>query len=262
MFKFEEFENIVVENVAIALWVNGSTKPDAHTNRAYHGLVMNEPHGRRLYYFSDGREMLTEGSEVFFLPKGTTYRVVPLPSAHPDSNCYAINFSADINHEPFTVKPRNPEYFKKLFASAARQWKQGDKTAHLAAMSNLYSIIAGLGLEEEKGYSPRSKEAIIMPAMKRIASDFNDGGLTVEYLAQLCGISPVYFRRIFRDIHGISPKDYILEKRMKYAEKLLVAGDFSVGKVAELCGYTEPCHFSREFSKRVGITPSKYFSKL
>lgn len=258
MLKFEKFENVVIDHIAIALFVDASVKTDVHIDRPYHGLVMNEPHGKRIYYFSDGREMRTEGGEVFYLPKGSSYRVKPYEMDHPDAGCYAINFSADIDHEPFTLKPRNPEYFKKLFAAAATQWKCGDRTSHLAVMTNLYSIILALGKESEKRYAPTSKNSIIEPAMKEIASNFNNGGLTVEYLASLCGISEVYFRKIFRDCYGISPKEYITEKRMEYARQLLCLGEFETSKVAELCGYAEPCHFSREFKKREGISPSKY----
>ena len=261
MFKFEEFESIIVNNIAIAVFVKGSPKPDMHIDRTYQGLVMNEPHGRRIYFFSDGREMLTEGGEVFFLPKGSTYRVIPLETDYPDSGCYAINFSAEISHEPFVVKPRNPEHFGKLFAAAETGWKRGDSTSHLTAMANLYSIILALGKEAEKKYLPTSKNSIIAPAMKKIASDFGDSSLTVEHLAKLCGISGVYFRKIFRDCHGISPKEYLIEKRMSYAKQLLRSDEFEVSKVAELCGYTEPCHFAREFSKRVGVSPGKYFNK-
>ena len=106
VLKFEKFENVIINNIAIALYVNASIKQDVHIDRPYHGLVMNEPHGRRIYYFSDGREMRTEGGEVFFLPKGSSYRVKPLATDYPDFGCYAINFLADIDHEPFTIKPK------------------------------------------------------------------------------------------------------------------------------------------------------------
>ena len=45
---------------------------------------------------------------------------------------------------------------------------------------------------------------------------------------------------------GKNPKEYLIEKRMSYAKQLLSSGQFSVSEVAQLCGYFEPCHFSRE----------------
>ena len=78
MFDYEPFSDMIVSKAALALYVEPSINPDEHINRTYQGLIMNEPNGKRIYYFSDGREMRTEGGEVFFLPKGSTYRVVPV----------------------------------------------------------------------------------------------------------------------------------------------------------------------------------------
>ena len=261
MLSLEQFEKAVIREVVIALKVAASPKGDAHTDRAYQGLVMNEPHGRRIYYFSDGTEMLTEGGEVFFLPKGSTYKVNPVGETLSDSGCYAINFDADISLPPFTVKPRNPESLEKLFSRAARSWKNGDATAHPIAMASLYNIMAELVKESERAYVPKEKERLISPAIEIIKSDFTASDLTVSTLAAACGISQVYFRKLFRDIYGVSPKEYIVAKRINYAATLLASGEFSVSRVAELCGYAEPCHFSREFSRLKGVSPSEYLGR-
>ena len=52
--------------------------------------------------------------------------------------------------------------------------------------------------------------------------------------------------------------DYITDYRIEYAKMLLRMGTLSVSEVASLCGFCEPCHFSREFSRRVGMSPSEY----
>ena len=36
---------------------------------------------------------------------------------------------------------------------------------------------------------------------------------------------------------------------------------FSISEIAEMCGYAEPCHFSREFSKRIGTSPKGYITE-
>ena len=75
------------------------------------------------------------------------------------------------------------------------------------------------------------------------------------YNGFICGISEVYFRKIFIQKFGASPRDYIISKRLEFAKQLLSNGEFEVSRVAELSGYSEPCHFSREFKKRFGISP-------
>jgi AraC-like DNA-binding protein len=91
-----------------------------------------------------------------------------------------------------------------------------------------------------------------------IDRELSNEGLTVEYLAGLCGISGVYLRKIFMTRFGVSPKEYIIQKRMDYACRLLLSGQLGVREVALHCGYSEPCHFSREFKKRIGVAPKNY----
>ncbi len=99
---------------------------------------------------------------------------------------------------------------------------------------------------------------MILPAIEEIERSFTEREISVSRLAKLCGISEVYFRHLFLNAFGVSPKEYVIQKRMDYAKALLKSGDFSVTQVAALCGYAEPCHFSREFKERVGVSPNKY----
>ena len=71
-------------------------------------------------------------------------------------------------------------------------------------------------------------------------------------------MSEAYFRRLFSERYGMSPKEYMIALRMDYAKRLLQSGQFSIGEVAVMCGYAEPCHFSREFSRRIGMSPKEY----
>jgi AraC-like DNA-binding protein len=65
-------------------------------------------------------------------------------------------------------------------------------------------------------------------------------------------------RKIFEKKLGVSPKEYMISLRMEYAKQLLSSGEVGVAEAAQMCGYAEPCHFSREFKKRFGISPKNY----
>ncbi len=74
-------------------------------------------------------------------------------------------------------------------------------------------------------------------------------------------VSPTYFRRLFKAEFGKSPKQYIIEWRINYAASLIITGYYSLQEVAELCGYNDYKHFSAEFKKMLGVSPSKYVYK-
>ena len=111
------------------------------------------------------------------------------------------------------------------------------------------SLTNALGVD-----SPKSAE----PALDIMNTNYNRNDLSVEKLSGLCGISVAYFRRLFTEKYGTSPKEYIINRRIEYAKKLLESKQFHVSEVAEMCGYSEPCHFSREFKKHVKISPAEF----
>ena len=125
-------------------------------------------------------------------------------------------------------------------------------------MRAVYDAVCKAQKEIHRQYVPKTQRTLIAPAVDVIDKQFTDNDLSVSYLSSLCGVSEVYFRRLFLHFFGVSPKEYMIKKRMDYARVLLRSGDFSVSETAALCGYAEPCHFSREFSRRVGVNPSQY----
>ena len=112
--------------------------------------------------------------------------------------------------------------------------------------------------ELKKQYVSGASAALILPALNEIEESFNKSELSVSHLAKKCGISEVYLRRLFLASFGVSPKEYIIQKRIEYSKSLLLSGHFAISEVSVLCGYGEPCHFSREFKKRVGVPPAEY----
>lgn len=71
-----------------------------------------------------------------------------------------------------------------------------------------------------------------------------------------CGRNTLF--RIFKEKTGCPPGEFIIRKRMVYAEYFLEKGTFSIVEVAAKCGYKNPSYFISEFKKRYGMTPVKF----
>ena len=80
---------------------------------------------------------------------------------------------------------------------------------------------------------------------------------SLEELAPQFGYTYGHICKIFKKQVGISPKEYLLSKKMDHAAKLLTAGK-SVGQVAEVLGYSNPYNFSRAFKKQYGVAPREW----
>ena len=258
MLMNNAWDRIFVKDVLACVYVTKSMNRIYHNDRPLHGLVLNTENAERDYYFSDGTKMHTEGESLFYLPKGSTYEIEFLKN---EGACYCINFDADIESEPFSFVCSKYEDILHEFKIAEKAWRQNDRYRHTLALRTLYSCIYRIQRENERLYLPSKTQQLLAPAMERLKEGFLDNSLTVTELSSLCGMSEVYFRRLFMNCYGMSPKEYMISRRISYAKNLLATGDFSVGEVALLCGYSEPCHFSREFVRRVGVSPREYVEK-
>lgn len=249
----KEWESTVITAVGGAVYVPAGAGKSVHENRPYHGFVINDSEGAKDYYFSDGRVMRTEAGCLFYLPKGSSYSVKTVEAG----GCFAINFDADISDEPFARYPKDCEKLRKSFKAAADEWKKQSPLWRPAAMRAVYDVIYALRREGES-YVTEATVNKILPAINILDERFADSDVTVAMLAEVCGVSEVYFRRIFEKRFKMSPKEYMIRKRIEYAKQLLASGQVSVAETAAICGYGEPCHFSREFKRRTGMAPKEY----
>lgn len=78
--------------------------------------------------------------------------------------------------------------------------------------------------------------------------------LHVEEIAGMMNLDRRYLSRLFRTKTGQTMQDYLIGVRMEAAKKQLEKGK-TVAEAAKLCGYEDPCNFSKVFKKRFGISP-------
>lgn len=98
---------------------------------------------------------------------------------------------------------------------------------------------------------------IISPALEKIRGAYSSR-LTVESLADLCGISKFHFCRIFKLVTGDSPLLYLSHYRLQLAQALLINSDTTVAEVASACGFEDVCYFCRAFKKQFLFSAQKY----
>ncbi|HEY4205933.1 MAG TPA: helix-turn-helix transcriptional regulator [Puia sp.] len=82
--------------------------------------------------------------------------------------------------------------------------------------------------------------------------------LSVDMLATEACLSKYHFLRLFRSAYGFSPHQYIQDQRMEKARGLLSRTDKPVSHVADILGYANSQSFSRLFTQRMGVSPSRY----
>ncbi len=83
--------------------------------------------------------------------------------------------------------------------------------------------------------------------------------LSIEDYAYLTGRSISTFRRDFKTQFGISPKQWLIERRLQKAKQLLTTNaEHNISDIAYESGYENIPHFIKSFQKKYGTTPKQW----
>lgn len=86
--------------------------------------------------------------------------------------------------------------------------------------------------------------------------------VTLEDIGTALNISSSRISHVFREITGISPILWCLQRRLGDAQSLLSETELSIGEIQERTGFGSINHFCQMFKKQVGITPTEYRKKM
>lgn len=134
----------------------------------------------------------------------------------------------------------------------------GDASAELEAIMLLVLMRAS---RKTPGQSlPREREPIsrspIEPALLYIAEQYRSE-IKIAQLARSCAMSESYFRKIFSQVVGMPPIEYLNRYRIERAEQMLAReGAKSISHVAEECGFSSIATFNRNFLRYIGRNPT------
>jgi len=84
----------------------------------------------------------------------------------------------------------------------------------------------------------------------------------VNTLASLTFLSSRQFERRFRNLFHVSPGEFILKVRIDASLRLLMESDLSITQIALACGFFDNSHFTRQFKKKMGVSPNQFRKKF
>ena len=119
-------------------------------------------------------------------------------------------------------------------------------------------------------YSTRSPSPLdhLHPVERqRLASviDYIEAHLTTDFslsdLALEAGLSKFHFARLFKQVMGLTPHQYVLQRRVERASHCLKQGQ-AIAQVAYRFGFSDQSHFTRVFKQFKGVTPKAFIRGL
>lgn len=89
--------------------------------------------------------------------------------------------------------------------------------------------------------------------------DFNfKDDITLDSLAEMVHLNKYYFAHAFTRYYGLSPMNYLIEKRIQASKELLQSTDHSIADIAQLSGFSSQSYFAQSFKKKCGMTAQNY----
>ncbi len=101
-------------------------------------------------------------------------------------------------------------------------------------------------------------EADLMERAKKFIDDNYTQNINVFDVADAVFISEGYLSRNYAKKFNISPKQYILQKRISLAKNLLINSSLSSSEIALKVGFSNPQRFNDIFRKHIGLSPLEY----
>ncbi len=101
------------------------------------------------------------------------------------------------------------------------------------------------------------REIAMVEAVNRYIDDHLDEAVTLSMLGEACGVSPFHLQRTFKRVTGLSPHQYLQERRLGRLKRELRTGTDVTTAIYD-AGYGSSSRVYEQRSDRLGMSPNTY----
>lgn len=218
---------------------------NAHTHK-YHELV---------YYLSgDGQAIMGDDTYHF---TGHHFAIIEAHTEHSEVHfadaeviCLEFTGASTLPTGLYADKSATIRHSLQLLLEESREQQYGYQD-----MLTLQLNVLLLQLLRSKNISFASKDFSYI--IHFLSENFHEK-ISLSSCAQELNISYDYFQHKFKALTGYSPQQFLLERRLCGAEKLLTEETYTCTEIAQRCGFCTSAQFSAQFKASRGITPLKF----
>ena len=118
-----------------------------------------------------------------------------------------------------------------------------------------------MNLKVVKHDTKRELYKSIIEAKEYLNDNFKEK-ISLDIISRDVGISKYYLHRLFREINGNTPLEYLKNIRLEKAKNKLQYSKDSIFEIAIKCGFDNTAYFSNVFKKHVGLSPTQFRKAL
>jgi len=219
--------------------------------------------GGKVIYHIQGEILELQEGDVLFIPEGT------MRSCHNDASGphrkYAAFFSASGEIESALAafqeqgewkwRVHSANYFKQRFAMLLMQWFAQGAGGSLICQGILIELIGRLIHEAQHKQSSIVKKELVNRLQSYILHN-HCKPIQLSDLARHIDRSPNHVTRVFKEILGQTPINYIHQVKVSIACELIKVNSMTIGEISNHLGYCEQSYFHRIFKKFTGVSPT------
>ena len=112
--------------------------------------------------------------------------------------------------------------------------------------------------EELEIKNPGQQQEKDMQKVERYCREHYTSQISLEELAALINYNKTTLLANFREVYGTTPRNYIIQLRLKKARELLLDTDRSISEISEQVGFSSVHYFSRFFKAKEQYSPVEY----
>jgi len=211
-----------------------------------------------------GREWTLGAGSVFLSRPGDVYRYAHMRDLAPDA-CLSVSFCDSLSTDLAETFERTPIALPPTNRLAFLSLRLGSCTANCDPMSldELACELVDAAEHAEAGrhrlYRPEQLRSYAqrISAAREMIDTRPAGRHSLWELASGVAMSPFLFARVFRDLMGIPPHQYVVRVRLQRARALLGQG-MSVTETCYASGFNSLSHFIKMFRVHYGQSPSQF----
>lgn len=120
----------------------------------------------------------------------------------------------------------------------------------------MYHLLGKL-IDEIEILNYQSKQSLSSLAIHYMELHYHDS-IQISDVAHFVGLHPNYFANLFKEEQGISPKQYLINLKVKKSKELLIQTQEPINIVASYVGFSDALSFSKFFKKYTGLSPTSF----
>ncbi len=213
-------------------------------------------------YINDVKYDIEQYSLIICKPGDVRYSVNPF-------KCYYLYLSAEegrikeiLDSLPPQMQAFNAKIFlDRYFSLLKYPSTANDAYAELRVIGHISEIVFRLAenrdFYEKQKFVNMNVSKAITEAKRFIMKNYNRN-IQLRDVANHVFLSPNYFHKLFTQVTGVTPHQYIINQKINAAKKMLLESDTTITDIVINCGFSSQSYFNAIFKREVKITPNDY----